>query len=60
MEMQVVYVYAATVSGALDDLPVEDAKRFVTELGEYLQTRTRRSWRRSARPASSPTRPRTS
>src|SRR6187551_539984 len=40
MEMQVVYVYAATVSAALDDLPVEDAKRFVTELGEYLQTRS--------------------
>ena len=39
MEMQVVYVYAATVSGALDDLPVEDAKRFVVELGEYLRTR---------------------
>ena len=39
MEMQVVYVYAATVSAALDDLPVEDAKRFVTELGEYLRTR---------------------
>jgi F-type H+/Na+-transporting ATPase subunit alpha len=39
MEMQVVYVYAATTSAALDDLPVEDAKRFVTELGEHLQAR---------------------
>jgi F-type H+-transporting ATPase subunit alpha len=39
MEMQVVYVYAATVSGALDDLPVDDAKRFVVELGEHLQMR---------------------
>ena len=28
------------MSAALDDLPVEDAKRFVTELGEYLETRS--------------------
>jgi F-type H+-transporting ATPase subunit alpha len=38
VEKQVVYVYAAT-NGALDDYPVEDAKRFVVGLGEFLDTR---------------------
>ncbi len=38
VEKQVVYVFAAT-TGALDDLPVADAKRFVVGLGEYLDTR---------------------
>ncbi len=38
VEKQVVYVYAAT-NGALDDYAVEDAKRFVVGLGEYLDTR---------------------
>jgi F-type H+/Na+-transporting ATPase subunit alpha len=38
VERQVVYVYAAT-NGVLDDYPVEDAKRFVVGLSEYLDTR---------------------
>jgi F-type H+-transporting ATPase subunit alpha len=38
VEKQVVYVYTAT-NGALDDYPVEDAKRFVVGLGEFLETR---------------------
>jgi F-type H+/Na+-transporting ATPase subunit alpha len=38
VEKQVVYVFAAT-TGALDELPVADAKRFVVGLGEYLDTR---------------------
>jgi F-type H+/Na+-transporting ATPase subunit alpha len=38
VEKQVVFVYAAT-NGALDDHPVEDAKRFVVGLTEYLETR---------------------
>ena len=38
VERQVVYVYAAT-NGALDPFPVEDAKRFVVGLAEYLDTR---------------------
>ena len=38
VEKQVVYVYTAT-NGALDDYPVEDAKRFVVGLGEFLDTR---------------------
>jgi F-type H+-transporting ATPase subunit alpha len=38
VEKQVVYVYAAT-TGVLDDYPVEDAKRFVVGLGEFLDTR---------------------
>ncbi len=38
VEKQVVFVYAAT-TGALDEYPVEDAKRFVVELAEYLDTR---------------------
>jgi F-type H+/Na+-transporting ATPase subunit alpha len=38
VERQVVMIYAAT-SGYLDDHPVEDAKRFVLGLGEYLDTR---------------------
>ncbi len=39
VEKQVVYVYTAT-GGFLDDYPVEDAKRFVVEFGEYLETRS--------------------
>jgi F-type H+-transporting ATPase subunit alpha len=39
VEKQVVYVYAAT-TGVLDDYPVEDAKRFVVGLGEFLDTRS--------------------
>jgi F-type H+-transporting ATPase subunit alpha len=38
VEKQVVYVYAGT-TGVLDDYPVEDAKRFVVGLGEFLDTR---------------------
>jgi F-type H+-transporting ATPase subunit alpha len=38
VEKQVVAVYAAT-SGALDDYPAADARRFVLGLGEYLDTR---------------------
>ncbi len=38
VERQVVAIYAAT-SGSLDDYPVADAKRFVTGLSEYLDTR---------------------
>ena len=38
VEKQVVFVYAAT-SGTLDEYPVDDAKRFVVELAEYLETR---------------------
>src|SRR4030095_4033679 len=38
VERQVVMIYAAT-GGYLDDYPVEDAKRFVVGLGEYLDTR---------------------
>jgi F-type H+/Na+-transporting ATPase subunit alpha len=38
-ERQVVYVYVAT-SGALDDLPVEDARRFVVEFTDWVETRS--------------------
>jgi F-type H+-transporting ATPase subunit alpha len=38
VERQVVMIYAAT-GGYLDAHPVEDAKRFVTGLNEYLDTR---------------------
>ncbi len=38
VERQVVMIYAAT-GGYLDDYAVEDAKRFVLGLGEYLDTR---------------------
>ena len=38
VEHQVVYVYIAT-GGYLDQLPVEDARRFVTEFAEFLATR---------------------
>jgi F-type H+/Na+-transporting ATPase subunit alpha len=38
VERQVVMIYAAT-AGVLDEYPVEDAKRFVVGLGEYLDTR---------------------
>jgi F-type H+-transporting ATPase subunit alpha len=38
VEKQVVYVYAGT-TGVLDDYPVDDAKRFVVGLGEFLDTR---------------------
>jgi len=38
VERQVVAIYAAT-GGYLDDHPVADAKRFVTGLNEYLDTR---------------------
>src|SRR5205085_12237174 len=38
VERQVIYVYTAT-GGYLDDLPVEDAKRFVEELAGFLDTR---------------------
>jgi len=34
----VIYVYTAT-GGHLDDLPVEDARRFVEELATFLDTR---------------------
>ena len=61
MEMQVVYVYAATVSGALDDLPGRgrEAVRRPSSVST-CRPATRRSSRRSAPPASSPTRPRPS
>jgi F-type H+/Na+-transporting ATPase subunit alpha len=36
--MQVVYVFTAT-NGYLDDLPVEDASRFVEEVGGYVEVR---------------------
>jgi F-type H+-transporting ATPase subunit alpha len=36
--MQVVYVFTAT-NGYLDDLPVEDARRFVEEVGRYVEVR---------------------
>jgi F-type H+/Na+-transporting ATPase subunit alpha len=36
--MQIVYVYTAT-NGYLDDLPVEDARRFVEEVGRYVEVR---------------------
>jgi F-type H+/Na+-transporting ATPase subunit alpha len=36
--LQVVYVFAAT-SGFVDDLAVEDARRFVVELGAFVETR---------------------
>jgi F-type H+-transporting ATPase subunit alpha len=38
VERQVIYVFTAT-GGYLDDLPVEDAKRFVEELSQFLETR---------------------
>jgi F-type H+-transporting ATPase subunit alpha len=38
VERQVVAIYAVT-GGYLDAYPVEDAKRFVTSLNEYLETR---------------------
>ncbi len=38
VEQQVISIYAGT-GGSLDDLPVEDAKRFVEELGQFLETR---------------------
>jgi F-type H+-transporting ATPase subunit alpha len=36
--LQVVYVFAAT-GGFVDDLPIEDARRFVLELGAFVETR---------------------
>jgi F-type H+/Na+-transporting ATPase subunit alpha len=36
--LQVVYVWVAT-GGHVDELPVEDARRFAEEFGEYLQNR---------------------
>jgi F-type H+/Na+-transporting ATPase subunit alpha len=36
--LQIVYVFAAT-SGFVDDLPAEDARRFVLELGAFVETR---------------------
>ena len=38
VERQVVAIYAVT-GGYLDKYPVEDAKRFVTQLNDYLETR---------------------
>jgi F-type H+-transporting ATPase subunit alpha len=38
VELQVVSVYAGT-SGALDDLPVDEVRRFENELHEWVQTR---------------------
>ncbi|HEX9123862.1 MAG TPA: F0F1 ATP synthase subunit alpha [Actinomycetota bacterium] len=38
VERQVAYIWVAT-GGHLDDLPVEDARRFVEGLAEYLETR---------------------
>ena len=38
VERQVVAIWTAT-AGYLDDYPVEDAKRFVTEFAEYVETR---------------------
>ena len=38
VEKQVVFIYTAT-GGFIDDYPVEDAKRFVVGLGEFLETR---------------------
>jgi F-type H+-transporting ATPase subunit alpha len=38
VENQVVYVYVAT-GGYLDELPVEDARRYVEGLAQFLQTR---------------------
>jgi F-type H+-transporting ATPase subunit alpha len=38
VEKQVVYVYVAT-GGYLDELPVEDAKRYVEGLAQFLETR---------------------
>jgi F-type H+-transporting ATPase subunit alpha len=38
MEQQVMSIYAVT-NGYLDDIPVEDAKRFEEELLQYLETR---------------------
>src|SRR5204863_4761157 len=38
VERQVIYVYTAT-GGHLDDLPVEDARRFVEQLATFLDTR---------------------
>ena len=36
--MQIVYVFTVT-NGYLDDLPVEDARRFVEEVGRYVEVR---------------------
>ena len=38
VEKQVVFIYAST-GGFIDEYPVEDAKRFVVGLGEFLETR---------------------
>jgi F-type H+/Na+-transporting ATPase subunit alpha len=38
VERQVVYIWVAT-GGHLDDHPVEDARRFVEEFAEYVETR---------------------
>jgi F-type H+-transporting ATPase subunit alpha len=38
VEDQVISIYAGT-SGALDDLPVEDVKRFESELLEWFRSR---------------------
>ncbi len=38
VEKQVVFIYTAT-GGFIDEYPVEDAKRFVVGLGEFLETR---------------------
>ena len=51
MEMQVVYVYAATVSAALDDLPVERREAVRDRAGRVpADPQPGASWRRSARP----------
>jgi F-type H+-transporting ATPase subunit alpha len=38
VERQVLYIWVAT-GGVLDDYPVEDARRFVEEFAEYVETR---------------------
>jgi F-type H+-transporting ATPase subunit alpha len=38
VERQVVFVFVAT-GGYLDDLPVEDVKRFIEDFGQFLDTR---------------------
>jgi F0F1-type ATP synthase, alpha subunit len=38
VEKEVVFIYTAT-GGFIDEYPVEDAKRFVVGLGEFLETR---------------------
>ncbi len=49
VEEEVVSIWAGT-TGQLDDVPIEDVRRFETEFLDYLRRSSRASWPRSGRP----------